>query len=63
MISEQAIKDFQAIWKKQFGEEISDEKATEEALNFLRFLDIIYRPVRRQWLADYDNGKHRQHSQ
>lgn len=62
MISEQAIKDFQAIWKKQFGEEISDEKATEEALNFLRFLDIIYRPVRKQWVEDYDNGTHRQHN-
>ena len=55
MISEQALKDFKAIWLKQFGEEISDEKATEEALNFLRFLDIIYRPVRRQWVQDYDN--------
>ena len=60
MISEQAIKDFKAIWKKQFGEEISDEKATEEALNLLNLFNVIYRPIPKSWLNDDDYGTHRQ---
>jgi hypothetical protein len=60
MLSEQAIKDFKAIWKKNFGEDISDEKATEEALNLLNLFNIIYRPMPKSWLNyknDYDKQK------
>ena len=30
MISKEALEDFKKIWREQFGEDISDEKATEE---------------------------------
>lgn len=31
----EAITEFKALWKKEFGEEISDEKATSEARDLL----------------------------
>jgi len=34
-IPPEAIVEFKAIWKKQFGEDISDEKANSEARDLL----------------------------
>jgi len=57
MLPKQAIIDFKAIWKKNFGEDISDEKATEEALNLLNLFNIIYRPMPKSWLNNNDYDK------
>ena len=35
------IKDFQSIWKKSFGEDISDEDALKEANSLLRIIKIV----------------------
>lgn len=59
MLSEKALEDFKGIWREQFGEDISDEKAAEEAINLLTMFDAIYRPVKKEWMDDYDAGKHR----
>lgn len=61
MISAQALKDFQTIWENQFGEEISDELAMEESASLLTLFDAIYRPIKREWVNDNDNGTLRQH--
>jgi hypothetical protein len=34
MISKQATEELKEIWKKEFGEEISDEEATKQGINF-----------------------------
>jgi len=60
MISEQALKDFQSIWENQFGEEISNESAMEEAASLLTMFDTIYRPIKREWTETYDNDRPRQ---
>lgn len=49
MISEQALQEFKAIWKKQFGEEISDDLAIAEAINLLNLFNVIYKPVKKEW--------------
>lgn len=54
MISEQALKEFQNVWKQEFGEKISDEGAMEEALNLLTMFDAIYRPTKKAWNDDYE---------
>ncbi len=59
MLSKKALDEFKAIWRKQFGEDISDEKAIEEGINLLTMMNTIYRPVKKQWADDYDAGKHR----
>jgi hypothetical protein len=51
MISEIALQEFKRIWLEEFGEEISDEKATELGINLLTLFDAIYRPVPKSWLG------------
>jgi hypothetical protein len=52
MLSDQALKEFKEIWRKQFGEEISDERAVELGINLLNLFDHIYRPVPREWMEE-----------
>ncbi len=42
MLSQKALDEFKAIWRKQFNEDITDEKAAEEAINLLTLFDVIY---------------------
>jgi len=50
MISETALQEFKDLYRQEFGEEISDEKATELAINLLTLFDCIYKPVKRAQL-------------
>ena len=56
MISEQALKEFKAILKKQFGKEIGDELAIAEAINLLNIFNLIYKPAKKEWLKQNDYG-------
>ena len=44
-LSKKALDEFKAIWKKEFKEDISDEKANEKGLELLRFMKLIYKPI------------------
>ena len=52
MVSEKALQEFKKIWKEEFGEEISDQKALDEATALLTFFDAIYRPIKKEWLDE-----------
>lgn len=52
MISDKALTEFKKIWKEQFGEDISDEKAMDEATPLLTLMNVIYRPVKKEWLDE-----------
>lgn len=56
MISKKALDEFKKIWKEQFNEEISDEKATEEAINLLTLMNAVYRPIKKDWLRELKEG-------
>ncbi len=56
MISKEALDEFKIIWKQEIGEEISDEKATEEAANLLTLFNVIYRPIKKDWLKEFENN-------
>ena len=60
MISDAALKEFQEIWREEIGTEISDEKAMEEATQLLTLFDAIYRPIKKEWVKEYDNDKSKQ---
>ena len=60
MISDAALKEFQAIWREEFQEEISDEVAMVEATQLLTLFDAIYRPIKKEWVKQYDNDKPKQ---
>jgi hypothetical protein len=57
MISQKALEEFKEIWHQQFGEDISNKKATEEGINLLTMFNAIYRPIKEQWVDDCDTGK------
>ena len=60
MISDAALKEFQEIWQEEFGQDISDEVAMEEATQLLTLFDAIYRPIKKEWVKEYDNDKSKQ---
>lgn len=57
MISEHALQEFKHIWQSEFGEEISDEIAIEEAVNLLTLFDAVYRPIKQEWIDEYENAQ------
>jgi hypothetical protein len=48
MISEKALKEFKAIYKKEFDIELSDQDALESATKLLRLVEIIYKPMTKE---------------
>lgn len=44
-LSQEAIDKYKQIYKKNFGEEISDEQAREEGESLISLFKVIYRPL------------------
>ena len=61
MLSKKSLEEFKKIWREQFGEDISDEKATEQGIKLLTLFKAIYRPIKKEWVDnptdDNDNQK------
>jgi len=57
MISDKALKEFKEIWKEEYGQEISDERAVELGLNLLTLFDKIYRPLKKEWVKEFEEKK------
>jgi len=45
MINDEAAKEFQEIYKKEFGEEISLEEAKEKGWRLIRLMRVLYKEV------------------
>lgn len=57
MLNTQALQEFKEIWKKKYGEEISDEFAMEQAISLLTIFNVIYKPIKKEWLKEYERQK------
>jgi hypothetical protein len=58
MISEKALKEFKAIYKKEFSIDLSDKDALESATKLLILVKAIYKPM---VIEDYEKiQKHRE---
>jgi len=44
-LSKEAIKEYKRIYKKNFGEDISDEEAREQGENLIALFRVICRPI------------------
>ncbi|KPJ57214.1 hypothetical protein AMJ49_01210 [Parcubacteria bacterium DG_74_2] len=44
-LSKESIEEYKEIYKKVFGEEISDQEAYEQGSRLLRLFKAIYRPI------------------
>lgn len=56
-LSKQAIRDFQKIYKDEYGQIISATKANQLGINLLNLIKIIYRPIPVKEYGDQKNGK------
>ena len=45
VLSDENIREFQAIYKEHFGTEITKEDAYENGIKLLRLISLIYRPT------------------
>lgn len=62
MLSKQALDEYREIYRNEHGEVPSDEILAEEAIKLLTAFDLIYRPIKKEWFAAYEE-KHNQHEQ
>jgi len=60
MISKEALEEFKKIWREEHGEDISDEVTMDEAVNLLTIMNVVYRPLKKEWIEEYDK-KHDAH--
>lgn len=54
MLSQKALEEFKKIWREGRGEDISDKKAAEEAINLLTLMDAVYKPIKKEWLKEFE---------
>ena len=57
MISKEALEEFKAIYKKEYNEDISDEKALDLATNLLNMMNVVYRPIKKEWVKELEENK------
>ena len=51
MLSNKHIQDFQALYKKHFGEDIDTQEALRQGTKLLRLMQLIYKPMKQ---AEFD---------
>ncbi|XOB46629.1 MAG: hypothetical protein ACKKMV_00380 [Candidatus Nealsonbacteria bacterium] len=56
MISKEKLKEFKKIYKKRFGEYLSDQAALEKATKLLNLVKAIYQPMTQE---EYDKVQKR----
>ena len=54
MVSKEALEEYKRIYKDQFGKDISDEKALDQAIKLLTLVDMVYRPIKKDWLEEFE---------
>ena len=54
MISDKALEEHKKIYKEEFGEDISDEKAMDEATSLLTIFNVIFKPIKKDWLKELE---------
>jgi len=54
MISQKALEEYKAIYKEEYGADISDAEALDLAVNLLTMMNAVYRPIKKEWAEDAD---------
>lgn len=52
MLSKEAVLEYQKIYRKHYGKEISYEQALEQGTKLLQLFGLIYKPVPRSWTKE-----------
>ena len=48
MIPQKYLDKYKAIYRKQYGKNISDQEALEQATKLITLVDAVYRPIPKQ---------------
>jgi hypothetical protein len=54
MLSEEALKEFQKIYKEEYGVDIDETTAEDLGYNLLVLFSHIYKPVKKEWVEKLD---------
>lgn len=58
MLSQKAFEEYKAIYKEEIGGELpSDEKLHEMAVSLLTLMNVVYRPIKKEWLERYEERR------
>jgi len=57
-LSDEDIKEFAAVWKEEFGEEISDAEARRNAAQLLQLYSLLIRPPGAADSDSFDDHDH-----
>lgn len=52
MISKEALDEFKKIYKEEYGKGISNEEAMSLGTNLLTMMNVVYRPIKKEWLKE-----------
>ena len=53
MLSDEKIKEFQEIYKKTFGKEISKKEALEKGTQLISLIKAVYKPISNEELSNF----------
>jgi hypothetical protein len=56
MLSKEALDEYREIYRNEHGEVPPDEVLVEEAIKLLTVFDLIYRPIKKDWLEAYEKN-------
>jgi hypothetical protein len=63
MITKEDLEKFKALYKKHFDKELTDQEALDQAIKLLTIVDIVYRPIKKEWLDELEQkDKNKQQS-
>lgn len=51
-LSVQATKNYQQIYKEEFGEDILEAEAQEQGVKLLQIFSLLFRPIPKSWLEE-----------
>lgn len=57
MLSDEQVSKFQAIYRKNFGKEISRMDALEKGAQLVRLFKIIYKPITEQEFLEFKKSR------
>ncbi len=52
MISKEALEEYKKIFKEDYGVELPDQEALEPATRLLHFVELVYKPIKKEWLEN-----------
>ncbi|OHB06428.1 MAG: hypothetical protein A3B16_02330 [Candidatus Zambryskibacteria bacterium RIFCSPLOWO2_01_FULL_45_43] len=59
MLSQEQIDSFKKLYKKEFGKDLTDEEALEQATKLTRLVRLVYKPITKKEYAEYHKRRKR----